>query len=278
MKGNTKDMYSRNASLSFTIKCLTYIFQSHSNMLSLLFTFSFGCCCFCWWCCCCVCRDQIHWAILACNSIIMQSENWRRLARKMMGNRDILICATLQISSAQRCYVMRSSAIREHAVPPNAVTWTPILSLPVWLAVRVAMIHVLAIWSWVWEFFQAFRALKWLFAGMQTLMFGQMMLVLESLRAILTFIWTLACSCTNEKRKWKGNNDMIRWFCSTFELCVHNQTIGVQQTNKKTAKNLVKNLPECSYLCLCNELCLLKALSHWSQTNWPSPSGTDCFT
>lgn len=36
MKGNTKnDIFIRNASLSFTIKCLTYIFRSHNNMLSL---------------------------------------------------------------------------------------------------------------------------------------------------------------------------------------------------------------------------------------------------
>ena len=53
------------------------------------------------------------------------------------------------------------------------------------------MVHMLTVRATMTESFKTFFTLKWPFAGMQTLMFGQVMLVLERLTADITFMRSL---------------------------------------------------------------------------------------
>lgn len=55
------------------------------------------------------------------------------------------------------------------------------------------MVHVLAVAARVGEALQALGALKWLLAGMQTLVLRQVMLVLEGLGAVHALVGSLTC-------------------------------------------------------------------------------------
>lgn len=63
------------------------------------------------------------------------------------------------------------------------------------------MVHVLAVWARMWEFFQTLGALERLFTGVQSLVFGKMMFVLKCFRTILTFIRTLTCTETGKLKQ-----------------------------------------------------------------------------
>lgn len=88
---------------------------------------------------------------------------------------------------------------------PSCVSF---LSFSVWFTVWIAMIHMLTVWTWMWEFFQAFGALEGLLAGMQSLVLRQMMLVLECFRTILTFIRTL--TWLFDSIEWKEKREKRR--------------------------------------------------------------------
>lgn len=73
------------------------------------------------------------------------------------------------------------------------------------------MIHVLTVRARMRETFQAFAALERFFAGVQSLVFGQMMLVLKCFRTFDALVWTLACKEYNKERrlhlKYTNNDD-----------------------------------------------------------------------
>lgn len=63
------------------------------------------------------------------------------------------------------------------------------------------MIHVLTVRTRMRKSLQTFCALEWFFAGMQSLVFGQMMLVFECFRTILAFVWTLTCVIPEQQQR-----------------------------------------------------------------------------
>lgn len=67
-----------------------------------------------------------------------------------------------------------------------------LFTIPVRLAVRVAVVHVLAVRARVGEPLQALAALEGLFAGVEPLVFRQVVLVLERLRTFEAFVGALA--------------------------------------------------------------------------------------
>lgn len=68
-----------------------------------------------------------------------------------------------------------------------------LFAIPVRLAVRVAMVHVLAVRARVGEPLQALATLEGLLAAVQALVLRQVVLVLERLRTLEAFVGTLAC-------------------------------------------------------------------------------------
>lgn len=68
-----------------------------------------------------------------------------------------------------------------------------ILLFSIRLAVRETMIHVLAVGTGVREALEALGALKGLFAAVQSLVFGQMMLMFERPWALHAFVRPLPC-------------------------------------------------------------------------------------
>lgn len=64
--------------------------------------------------------------------------------------------------------------------------------LSVRLAIGVTVVHVLAVGSRVAETLQTFAALEGLLAAVQPFVFRQVMLVLEGLGALITFVRTLS--------------------------------------------------------------------------------------
>lgn len=80
--------------------------------------------------------------------------------------------------------------------PPKEIGW---ILFPIRFAVRVPMVHVLTERTRMREFLQTFLALEWLLAGMQSLVFGQMVLVFKCFWTILTFVWTLTCAIDRTK-------------------------------------------------------------------------------
>lgn len=66
-----------------------------------------------------------------------------------------------------------------------------VLLFSVGLAVRVTVVHVLAVGAGVREALEALGALEGLFAAVQPLVFSQMMLVLERSWTLHAFIWPL---------------------------------------------------------------------------------------
>lgn len=68
-----------------------------------------------------------------------------------------------------------------------------LFAIPVRLAVRVAVVHVLAVRARVGEPLQALAALEGLLAAVQALVLRQVVLVLERFRTLEAFVGTLAC-------------------------------------------------------------------------------------
>ena len=66
-----------------------------------------------------------------------------------------------------------------------------ISSIPVGFAIGEAMVNVLTVGPRMGKPFEAFRTLEWLLAGVQPFVFGQVMLVLESLVTFRTLVGTL---------------------------------------------------------------------------------------
>lgn len=73
-----------------------------------------------------------------------------------------------------------------------------ILLFSIRLAVRVTMIHVLAVGAGVREALEALGALEGLFAAVQSLVFGQMVLVLERPWALHAFVRPLPCGYSSD--------------------------------------------------------------------------------
>ena len=113
-------------------------------------------------------------------------------------------------------------------------------------AVRKAVIYMLTIRAGMRKSFETLWTLKWLLPGMKPFVFGKVMLVLESLVTVRTFIRTKIC---------KEILSVINIFIYIYIhlLCV---LADGRQYNF---------LPECSYLCLVIELFFVKVLSHRSQ-------------
>lgn len=80
----------------------------------------------------------------------------------------------------------------EYGIGRKNIKW-PTKLISVRFAVRIAVVHVLAVRSGVRETFQAFAALKWLLAAVQTLVFSQMVFVFERFRTFEAFVGTLTC-------------------------------------------------------------------------------------
>lgn len=68
------------------------------------------------------------------------------------------------------------------------------------LAVRKTMVHMLAVWPGVRKALEALGALKWFLTTMQSLVFRQMMLMLECFWTFHTFIWSLSWKKKKKKR------------------------------------------------------------------------------
>lgn len=100
---------------------------------------------------------------------------------------------------------------------------------------------------------EAFLALEGLLARMQTFVFGKVMLVLESLFAYITLVWTLIGR--TEKKKGRAREGKCK---SQLPL----KEPSRDERKKKKNKKRKLTWPECSYLWRANELCLLKVLSH----------------
>jgi hypothetical protein len=64
--------------------------------------------------------------------------------------------------------------------------------LPVWLAVRVPVVHVLRVAARVAEPLQTLVALEWFLSAMEALVFREVVLVLERLIAYVAFVRALA--------------------------------------------------------------------------------------
>lgn len=65
--------------------------------------------------------------------------------------------------------------------------------VPVGLAYREPVVHVLAVGAGVGELLEALEALEGLLAGVQSLVLRQVVLMLESLWAHLAFVRSLTC-------------------------------------------------------------------------------------
>lgn len=74
-------------------------------------------------------------------------------------------------------------------LPVGFVQHRPLFSIG--LAVRVAMVHVLAVGTRVGEALQTFETLEGLFSAVETFVLRQMVLVLEGLGALVTLVWSL---------------------------------------------------------------------------------------
>ena len=80
------------------------------------------------------------------------------------------------------------------------------------------MVHVLAVGTRVREPLQAFHALKRLLSAVKTLVLGQMVLVLEGLRALVALVGTLPCKKRNHQHKL---HSYILWTATKGTAEVH---------------------------------------------------------
>lgn len=73
--------------------------------------------------------------------------------------------------------------------------WAPFREL---ISVRFAdcepMVHMLTVGAGVGELLEALTALEGFFSGVEPLVFGEMMLVLERFRALDALVWSLSCN------------------------------------------------------------------------------------
>lgn len=74
-----------------------------------------------------------------------------------------------------------------------------LFAVPVGLAVRVAVVHVLAVRSGVREPLQALAALEWFLAAVQALVLRQVVFVLEGLWTLDALVGALTCDKDREK-------------------------------------------------------------------------------
>lgn len=65
--------------------------------------------------------------------------------------------------------------------------------LPIGLADSEPVVHVLAVGAGVRELLEALAALEGLLAGVQPLVLGQVVLVLERFWALQALVWSLTC-------------------------------------------------------------------------------------
>lgn len=68
-----------------------------------------------------------------------------------------------------------------------------LFTFPVGLAVRVSVVHVLAVGSGVRESFEAFATLEWFLAAVQPLVLCQVVFVLEGLWTLDALVRALTC-------------------------------------------------------------------------------------
>lgn len=68
-----------------------------------------------------------------------------------------------------------------------------LFAVPVRFAVRVAVVHVLAVGTRVRESLQTLAALEWFLAAVQSLVLCEMVFVLEGLWTLDAFVGALAC-------------------------------------------------------------------------------------
>lgn len=89
-------------------------------------------------------------------------------------------------------YLYKSMGERSNLGKRASLGWVDgVLLFSVGLAVRITMIHVLAVGAGVGEALEALGALEGLFAAVQPLVFSQMMLVLERSWTLHTFVGPL---------------------------------------------------------------------------------------
>lgn len=142
-------------------------------------------------------EDNAH-LFLRAKRVIASSLSFSPLTSSVKQRKHLTFCCPLLLiltcclQRERTVYLYKSMGEKSNLGKRTSLGWEDwVLLFSVGLTVRITMIHVLAVGAGVREALEALGALEGLFAAVQTLMFSQVMLVLERSWTLHTFVGPL---------------------------------------------------------------------------------------